>query len=224
MPKGLRVGCRSIPTLTLVYFLLTKNGNNYVGKEEAKMKRVDNYLIGRKCGMIEPLYNEEGRLCSIVFEGKRAFIVNQSPKKLIENSLLDYGTNYIGATKSAKSLLGNICMPPIMLCSTLDLYWFPSVSPDRDDCYWFSLTHIDDLERMNEKRTKVIMKSGHSITIDVNYYRFRSKWHLAMQLKYEIDKTNRRPITLLYYPNRRYTYKKQRRVKNYIIRKRGGKK
>ncbi|MFB6466935.1 competence protein ComK [Cytobacillus sp. Hz8] len=182
------------------------------------MKKLKNYIIGHKSEMIVPEFNEIGKLCAKIIEGNNIYLVEQSPKAIIEKSLLCYGSDFQGSVKSSKSILGNVCMPPIAICPALDLYWFPSASPYRNDCVWISLAHFQDVKKVNDQKSKVIFKNGFSLCLDISVQSILSRRSLALLLRYEMEQHLKSQMSVLYKSRNGFTLIKQPEELKYVIR------
>ncbi|MBS4204816.1 competence protein ComK [Lederbergia citrea] len=151
------------------------------------MNVVDEYVINVNTSAILNEYDEAGALCALVLEGNKIVKVKMSPLSVIERSIEYYGNGLQGAIKGARNALGNISMPPVMICGKLGIYWFPSKSITHDDCVWFSIDHIEDYYSLSNKGLKVIFRDGTDITIDSNYSRFDNKVNRARKLQYIME-------------------------------------
>jgi competence protein ComK len=155
------------------------------------MKIYANYLIKPNTVLVAAERSQKGRIYSRVIEGKKTFLVAMSPKTIMDYSLHYYCSSLPGAIEGARSILGNISMPPILISSRLDICWFPCVSAERNDCIWFSLSHVQKTEKLNTKQTKVSLNYGHSIVLDMKRSRFELKRQRASQLSYiSSERTN----------------------------------
>lgn len=151
---------------------------------ENKVKILAKYVINPCTVIIKGFGDHKGHLYSKVTEGGEEFIVTMSPKGLINSSLLYYCSSLKGAIDGSRSILGNISMLPIMINPELDIFLFPSCSPNRPDCIWMSLYHVQRSEKSKPHQTRVDLSFGHSIVIDMKRSRFELKKQRAMQLRY----------------------------------------
>lgn len=163
------------------------------------MKLFGKYIINPNTVLIETELNERGQMYSKVIEGKNSFYVAMHPKAVIDFSLQYYCSSLKGAIDGARSILGNISMPPIMIISQLDICWFPSCSPDRSDCIWFSLQHVQKTEKVSTKQTLVSLTFDHQIVINIKRERFEVKRQRASQLRYISSERSKRASSF-YFP------------------------
>ncbi|MDZ5471368.1 competence protein ComK [Bacillus sp. 31A1R] len=146
-------------------------------------------------------YDQCGNLTSLVFDKKGKHKVDKSSKKLIEDTLLFFAESFEGAVKGAKSVIGRHHMPPIVICAALNMYWFPTHSPDNDECTWFSLAHIARVIPLDAQHCKVIFKNGESILVNMKSTRLEAKRNLAAKLKTIVDDRCHIKRTFLFLPD-----------------------
>ncbi|MCM3111966.1 competence protein ComK [Lederbergia lenta] len=151
------------------------------------MKLIQYYVINRKTFALIPTFDSYGHLFTRVIEGDTSFLVSMSPLQIIEESIIYFGNDYKGARVAAKQALGNIDMPPIKISGSLGIYWFPSMSPSRDECIWFCEDHIDDTIFLSRKKTKIILPLGHEIIMEGSKKHFDLKLHRARDYRKKIE-------------------------------------
>ncbi|MEK3888424.1 competence protein ComK [Bacillus sp. FSL K6-3431] len=165
------------------------------------MKTTKHYVINRKTFSFIPTFDSYGHLFTRVIESDTSFLVSRSPLQIIEQSIIYYGHDYNGAKVAAKQALGNIDMPPIKISGHLGIYWFPSMSPSRDECIWFCEDHIDDSIYLSRKKTKIILPLGHEIIIEGSKKHFDLKLHRARDYRKKIETRTTETSYLLHKPH-----------------------
>lgn len=124
------------------------------------------HLINEKTVLLTGEYDKYGNLCTRVIEGEKTFVINESPVKKIDNTLLNYGSSFKGALESSKFILGPIKMPPIKINENKGIWLFPTKSFRRKNCVWFNLDHIIKTKPLGVNKTLVIMNYGHTFIIN----------------------------------------------------------
>ncbi|PLR78466.1 hypothetical protein CU633_05700 [Bacillus sp. V3-13] len=158
------------------------------------MEIVRKYLVNRSTSAILPEYDRQGRLCSQVIEGQKNFLVMVPPRKLLNECLEYYGDSMIGAVRGTRAILGNIRMAPIIIHADNELYWFPTLSPQKNSCIWLTPAHIIDFIYISENRTKVILTEGNSVTIDMTIGRLKRKRQITYTLKSQVEERKNRNV------------------------------
>ena len=111
----------------------------------------EKYCIVGETLMIRPVHNKMGYPFSIVAEGQELFAVKLSPLKIIEYTLLQYGTSLNGALKAARHHLGRGYMQPVLLCQKEGIIWFPDSSFKNPNCSWFANHQIKETRKKGIK-------------------------------------------------------------------------
>ncbi len=177
----------------------------------------EKYVINPKTVLITAEFDQKGHLYSRVIEGEKTFIVTMHPKTLIDNSLRYYCSSIKGALEGSRSILGNVSMQPIMINTQLDICWFPCFSPERNDCVWFSLTHVINSEKISLKQTTVNLNFGHNIILDMKRERFENKRQRASQLRYISLQRTKQPAIFYLEPKKGIQLIKEQGNPNYNI-------
>ena len=159
-----------------------------------------NYFINENTILLTGIYGHHGHLQTLVIETGKTFRVNNAAEQILNLSLNKMGTTLRGAMDHAKANLGNMNMCPIKMNSQTGLYLFPSKSPKRPDCVWFSLIHVKGAKELGKNKTKVLLSHGHSILVDCTLTSFKSKLHRALKLRKMISENENCPITFYLEP------------------------
>jgi competence protein ComK len=142
------------------------------------------YLINNRTILLYGVLHENGHLYTFVLEEEEAFWVAIAPIKLIDQSLISYGSSFSGALKSSTQLLGKERKKyPIKIDASLDIWLFPTKSYRQDNCVWFSLNHVRDTMPIGQKFTKVYLSNGHMFELVLNESAFRAKLRTAESLR-----------------------------------------
>lgn len=141
-----------------------------------------NYVINQSTAAILPEFRKEGAK-ALVIENNDQFYVSKSPSQIVENSLLQYGSNLSGARSSSQHFLGQIRRPPIMICSKLDIFFFTSTAMKNHEAIWISVAHTKQIKNMHNKRTRIYFLNGDHIETDGKYKSIQSYYHRCLELK-----------------------------------------
>lgn len=104
---------------------------------------------------------------TIVYEVDKSFIVNKSPLKIVEESCEYFGSSLDGRQKGTSKLIGFTHKVPIIIEESFDIIFFPTLSPNNDECSWLSYKHIYKPDKLNDK-TVIELKNGKKIIVDVS--------------------------------------------------------
>ncbi|MDF2556614.1 MAG: hypothetical protein K0R71_442 [Bacillales bacterium] len=141
-----------------------------------------NYVINVCTAAILPEFKKEGAK-ALVIETNDQFYVSKSPSQIVENSLLQYGSNLSGARRSSQHFLGQIRRPPIMICSKLDIFFYTSTAMKNHEAVWISAAHTKQIKNMHNKRSRICFLNGDHIEIDGKFKSIQSYYHRCLELK-----------------------------------------
>ncbi|SFC80469.1 competence protein ComK [Bacillus sp. OV322] len=183
------------------------------------MLLLPNYVINEDTILIASHFDSLSNWYSKVMEGKHIFYVAMPPYRIVEESIIYYGSSMSGAIKSSHSILGNIKMSPIPINLKQDIYWFPSVSMKRDDCVWLAHHHIDEVNKLSPKRTLILLKYGHSVILDVKEQTIKERVSRTAHLQYYLNKRSREKYSFLFEPQQGFHFVKEAGEVNYTVKK-----
>jgi competence protein ComK len=161
---------------------------------------LNNYIINEETIMLTGVYSHHGALQTMVVETGKTFRVNGTAERILSNSLKKMGTTLRGELDITREKLGNLKMCPIKLNSQSGLYFFPSKSPKRPDCVWFSLFHVKGAVAFGKNKTKVYMSHNHSFIVDCTLSSFNNKLRRSQELRRKIAEQEMCPITFYLEP------------------------
>lgn len=181
------------------------------------MHESNKYVLKHETVLFLPEYDVKGNLCTIGLENGKPFLVNMSPTALVDYNLRYYGSSLRGANEGSRMILGNSSMYPIVVNEMLDIYWFPSMSPNREACIWFAAHHIQDYKGTGKKKTKVLLSDKSTITIDVSVYSFDKKIQKTYLLKCKLEGRTKKNIMMTKESRSFYYIHKEKDGRNYQL-------
>ncbi|SEM74516.1 competence protein ComK [Mesobacillus persicus] len=167
------------------------------------------YLINQQFMSMAGFYDRHGKLCTLVRETERTFIVDKSPIEILDESICWVGYDLKGAILASKRLLGDIQMCPIMVNPVERIVLFPTQSHKNAETTWLNPAHIRRTISMN-RQTLVRFTNGTTLLIPSRLSSFNTKIQNAEQLE---DITARGPnstFSFILDPKKRKKKKKQR--------------
>lgn len=137
--------------------------------------------------VVSPYLNKQGGLNSRILEGKTEYIVSDSPSKVMDRACRFFGIDLKGRQNGTKQILNLTHKLPISIDPHSGMYFFPTKSPANPKCIWLNHTHIEDIEELESKRTKVIFKNSLTIDIDVSYGSMMNQINRTAQYRFILD-------------------------------------
>lgn len=156
------------------------------------MRNKEKAIVHAETIALIPYFDEYGNSCTEIIETTGTYRVDASPCQVVKDSCEFYGSTYDGARKAAQLILKSRQMLPITVSAPIGVYFIPTMSPDNENNKWVALDHIEDVQPHGQKGCKFTLTGGHNLILEGNCQMFRAKVQRATQLKYIVDKRNKR--------------------------------
>ncbi|MEH7119231.1 competence protein ComK [Neobacillus vireti] len=140
------------------------------------------YIINTNFMYMVGYYDRHARLCTLVKELHRTFVVERSPLEILNDSIKCIGFDLRGAMETAKWLLGNQYMCPIMVNPIHRICVFPDKCAKKADVMWFNPCHIIRTKGVN-RNAEVEFTNGLKLQRPLRLYTFNQKLHTAGQFR-----------------------------------------
>ena len=114
------------------------------------------------------------------------FIVNESCRKIVDDSCRFFGCSLDDKIKATKRLLNITCKAPIVVEGTRNIIFFPLKSTREKNNIWLSFNNIQTYTK-NGKSTILVFKNGRRLTINFSYYVIDNQITRSLMLDYEIN-------------------------------------
>ena len=98
-----------------------------------------NYEINYDTQIIIPI----GRKSSKIIESEDEYFIKNDTMSILEHSCEYFGSSFEGRKEGTKKLLGITHKSPIIIEESRKIIFFPTSSPDNDNCIWINLEKID---------------------------------------------------------------------------------
>lgn len=106
---------------------------------------------------------------SLIFEDEERYIVDSSPFEIMEESCKYFGSTYEGRKNGSKEILGAEYKVPIIIEDSNNLIFFPTTSPETNNCIWISLKRVEKIKKIDKNTTKIIFDNKKEIIVDCSY-------------------------------------------------------
>ncbi|MDQ0974625.1 competence protein ComK [Neobacillus niacini] len=169
------------------------------------------YIINPHMMYMYGLHDRNAKVCTLVREFHRVFIVDRSPLEILDDSLRCIGFNLKGAMDTSKIIIPNSMMCPVMINHIHNICVFPDKSHKHEDTIWFNPCHI--LRTLSFKRKTLIEFRNRLILInDSKLFSFNNKWKAAEQLSQITIENAKNPVSFIIEPPKK-TRKRKRKSK-----------
>lgn len=124
---------------------------------------------------------------SKIVEENSEYIINESTLKVLEHSCEYFGSSYEGRKDGTKKLLGITHKSPIIIEESRKIIFFPTASPDNENCIWINLDKINKYYELDEKKSAILFKNNDLIEFDVSIGSLTNQILRATRLKFVLE-------------------------------------
>ena len=124
---------------------------------------------------------------SKIIENNESYVVNVTPMQILEHSCEYFGSSFDGRREGTKKLLGITHKSPIIVEESRKIIFFPTTSPDRNDCIWINLEKISRYYKSSQKKSIIEFKNGDIRVFDVSIGSLTNQILRASRLKYILE-------------------------------------
>jgi competence protein ComK len=132
-----------------------------------KLKQIEEYEVNPFTMFIKPIAYGS-KIYSEIFEVEDEFLSPFKPLDIIRKSCEYYGSDYEGRRNGTKQLVGYAHKIPIAIDPTNRIFFFPTTSPNRQECIWISHEHVKDYDRVNPQETLILFNNNQSFKFPVS--------------------------------------------------------
>lgn len=140
------------------------------------------YEINRDTQVLLPLENE-----TKIIETENEYIINNTVFNVIEHSCEYFGSTYEGRKIGTKNLLGITHKSPIIIEESNKIIFFPTTSPERNDCIWLNLSQIASYKKVNNDSSLITFQNGDTLQINISIGSLTNQILRATRLKYVLE-------------------------------------
>lgn len=142
-----------------------------------------NYEITYDTQAILPLDKNSSK----IIENDNEYLIDSNPISVMEHSCEYFGSSLEGRKEGTKKLLGITHKAPIIVEESRKIIFFPTKSPDSDDCIWINLEKIDKYYKIDKKKSAILFKNGDIMEFDISYGSITNQILRATRLKFILE-------------------------------------
>jgi competence protein ComK len=152
------------------------------------------YMVG--------FYDRNGKFITRVTQVNGSFVVDKSPLEIIEDSIRCIGFDFKGALSTAKWILGDIHMCPVMINPIHKICVFPTKSAKHVDSIWLNPHHIVRTSSLY-RDTLLELTDGQTLEVPCRLTAFNSKLTHAEQLSKITVEIGSNPTAFYFEPKKK---------------------
>lgn len=141
------------------------------------------YEITYDTQMLIPIDHNKSK----IIESDNEYYVNNSVLNILEHSCEYFGSSYTGRKEGTKKLLGITHKAPIIIEESRKIIFFPTTSPDNNNCIWINLEKIEKYYKIGNKKSGIQFKNGDSMEFDISYGSLTNQIFRATRLKFILE-------------------------------------
>lgn len=124
-------------------------------------------------------------LTSTILEENYRYEVDQRPLSILNYSCNYFGSSYSGRREGSRVILNSGYKLPVLVEDSQNIIFFPTVSPDSDDCVWLALNKIISYEAGADSRHETVVEfvNGQKIILHVSIQSFKNQLLRASRLE-----------------------------------------
>ena len=142
-----------------------------------------NYEINYDTQIILPINEKQTK----IVESEEEYLVECSALNVMEHSCEYFGSSYEGRKEGTKKLLGITHKSPIIVEESRKIIFFPTTSPEKEECIWINLEKINKFYKLDNKKSCIEFKNGDKIEFDISYGSLSNQIMRATRLKYILE-------------------------------------
>ena len=141
------------------------------------------YEITYDTQLIVPI--EENK--SKIIEENDEYYIDNSPLSILEHSCEYFGSSYEGRKDGTKKLLGITHKSPVIVEETRKIIFFPTTSPENENCIWVNLEKIDKYYKIDSQKSIIEFKNGDTYELNISIGSLTNQILRATRLKYVLE-------------------------------------
>ncbi len=124
---------------------------------------------------------------SKILEKENEYIIDNTPLEIMEHSCEYFGSSFEGRKEGTKKMLGISHKPPVIVEESRKIIFFPTSSPENEDCTWINLEKIDKYYKVNAKKSAILFKNGDILEFNLSFGSLSNQILRATRLKFVLE-------------------------------------
>lgn len=147
----------------------------------------DLYEISPFTMAVIPENDETGATNTVVLEESGIYHIPSPPTRLIDLACRYFGSSLKGRQEGTKDVSRITHKAPIAIDPSTGMFFFPTTSPRNRDCSWINHSHVDDIQPICQKETKIIFKNGQHIIIGISHGSMMNQLQRTAQFRFLLE-------------------------------------
>jgi competence protein ComK len=149
-------------------------------------KEMFHYELNPNTMAVLPMRDE--KYASKILETDDVLFSAKTPIQLIKDACLEGGSTYEGRKRAVVHLTGTQNKIPVPVNPQLDMYAFPTESPNSFDCQWIFHNHVKRILPGKQSQGSIIVFSNHTkLHLDISYYSLQKQLHRTAYTRFRFS-------------------------------------
>lgn len=132
-------------------------------------------------------YDQYGNPNACILEEEKEYAIKASSTKVIDEACRFFGSSLRGRQDGTKDICDITHKAPIAVDPVSGMYFFPTYSPTSSKCSWIAHSHIEQVNKREDKQTEIIFKNKRSVLLEVSYGSILNQVQRTAQFRYLLD-------------------------------------
>lgn len=150
-------------------------------------ENVNLYEISPLTMAVIPENDERGSINTVILEETGTYQIPSSPTKLIDLACRYFGSSLQGRQEGTREVSRITHKAPIAIDPSTGMFFFPTTSPKNRKCSWINHSHVDDIQPIGNKQTRIMFKNGQHIAVDVSYGSMMNQVQRTAQFRFLLE-------------------------------------
>ena len=128
-----------------------------------------------------------GRTITKVLEEDGSMVISNSSFAILDHSCKYFGSSYVGRKEGSIAIMGNSYKLPIVVEESQNLVFFPTTSPEDENCIWLAINKIKSYKKKKYSTTSVVFDNDTTINVPLSYGAFQNQIFRASRLCYLLN-------------------------------------
>lgn len=121
-----------------------------------------------------------------VIEHNNDYIIKEKAYDVMDYSCNYFGSSYSGRVDGSRKMINANYKLPIIVEETSEMIFFPTTSPEYDECIWISLSGYQGVEKV-DKKSIIKLKTGEEIEVNISKTSIENQVLRASRLQYVLN-------------------------------------
>ena len=121
---------------------------------------------------------------SKILEDNNNYVIEKKSLDILDHSCKYFGSSYEGRKEGAKAIIGANYKIPIVVEDARNIVFFPTTSPDDNECMWIAVNRVKNFYEDQYNTTKIVFDNGAELLLPLSFRAVQNQIFRATRLSY----------------------------------------